>query len=167
MGSARMNALKDAYNTLVNIKKSREVKVVKKAEFHELKPNEKTSREIKIGKEDKFMTLISRNKPEKPLQKIHLTAIMKRTITYTHKKTGKNNKYNKEDHSMVSKGHDVLTDSRVIEATSEEEEQNYFFYTLKVEPEFEEYRQGQCSGIKNSSQQCIRTCRQAGGRSAF
>ena len=46
MGNARMNALDDAYNTLVNIKNSREVKVVKKAEFHELKSNEKTKREI-------------------------------------------------------------------------------------------------------------------------
>ena len=44
MGNSKMNALEDAYNTLVNIKKSKEVKVVKKAEFHELKSNEKTSR---------------------------------------------------------------------------------------------------------------------------
>jgi hypothetical protein len=29
MGNARRNALKDAYNTLVNIKKSKEVNVVK------------------------------------------------------------------------------------------------------------------------------------------
>ena len=41
MGSARINALEDAYNTLVKIKKSKEVKVVKKAEFHELKTDEK------------------------------------------------------------------------------------------------------------------------------
>ncbi len=50
MGNARMNALEDAYNTLVNIKNSREVKVVKKAKFHELKSNEKTKREINEGK---------------------------------------------------------------------------------------------------------------------
>jgi hypothetical protein len=31
MGNARMNALEDAYNTLVNIKKSKEVKVIKKS----------------------------------------------------------------------------------------------------------------------------------------
>ncbi len=30
MGNARMNALEDAYNTLVKLKNSREVKVVKK-----------------------------------------------------------------------------------------------------------------------------------------
>ena len=62
MGSARMNALEDAYNTLVKIKKSKEVKVVKKADFHELKSNEKTSREIKEGKEDKFMMMIRHKK---------------------------------------------------------------------------------------------------------
>jgi len=33
MGSARINALEDAYNTLVKIKKSKEVKVVKKLIF--------------------------------------------------------------------------------------------------------------------------------------
>ncbi len=88
MSSARMNALEDAHNTLVNIKKLKEVKVVKKAEFHELKTNEKSSREIKKGKEDKFMMLMSKNKTKKPLEKFHLTAIMKRTTTYTHKKNG-------------------------------------------------------------------------------
>ncbi len=50
-----------------------------------MKSNEKSSREIKEGKEDKFMMMISRNKTKKPLEKFHLTAIMKRTITYTHK----------------------------------------------------------------------------------
>ena len=58
MGSARVHALEDAYNTLVKIKKSKEVKVVKKAEFHELKTNEKTTRETKEGKEDKFLMMI-------------------------------------------------------------------------------------------------------------
>jgi 1,2-phenylacetyl-CoA epoxidase PaaB subunit len=139
MGNARMNALEDAYNTLVNIKQSKEVKVVKKAEFHELKSNEKTSREIKEGKEDKFMMMISKNKTKKPLEKFHLTAVMKRSITYTHKKTGKINKYNEEDHSRVLKGHDTLTDSRVIEAKSLEEAKQLFYGTLKVEQEYEEY----------------------------
>jgi hypothetical protein len=115
MGNARMNALEDAYNTLIKIKKSKEVKVFKKAEFHELKSNVKTTREINEGKEDKFMMMIhSKNKTKKPLEKFHLTAIMKRTITYTNKKTGKINKYNEEDHSRVLKGHDILTDSRVL-----------------------------------------------------
>ena len=139
MGNARMNALEDAYNTLVNIKQSKEVKVVKKAEFHELKSNEKTSREIKEGKEDKFMMMISKNKTKKPLEKFHLTAVMKRSITYTHKKTGKINKYKEEDHSRVLKGHDTLTDSRVIEAKSLEEAKQLFYGTLKVEQEYEEY----------------------------
>ena len=87
MGNARMNALEDAYNTLIKIKKSKEVKVFKKAEFHELKSNVKTTREINEGKEDKFMMMIhSKNTTKKPLEKFHLTAIMKRTITYTNKK---------------------------------------------------------------------------------
>ena len=33
---------------------------------------------------------------KKPLEKFHLTAVMKRSITYTHKKTGKINKYKEE-----------------------------------------------------------------------
>jgi len=65
--------------------------------------------------------MISNNKTKKPLEKFHLTAVLKRTITYTHKKTGKINKYKEEDHSRVLKGHDTLTDSRVIEANSLEE----------------------------------------------
>ena len=110
-------SLEDAYNTLIKIKKSKEVKVDKKAEFHELKTNVKTTREINEGKEDKFMMIIhSRNKTKKLLEKFHPTAVMKRTITYTHKKSGKINKYNEEDHVRVLKGHDTLTDSRVIEA---------------------------------------------------
>ena len=36
MGNAQMNALEDEYNTLVKIKNSKEVKVVKKADFHEM-----------------------------------------------------------------------------------------------------------------------------------
>ena len=139
MGNSKMNALEDAYNTLFNIKKSKEVKVVKKTEFHELKSNEKTSREIKEGKEDKFMMMISKNKTKKPLEKFHITAIMKRTITYTNKKSGKINQYKEEDHSRVLKGHDTLTDSRVIEAKSFEEAKQLFHDTLKIEQEYEEY----------------------------
>jgi hypothetical protein len=37
MGNARMNVLEDAYNTLINIEKSKEVKVIKKADSHEMK----------------------------------------------------------------------------------------------------------------------------------
>ncbi len=47
MGSSRMSALEDAYFALNNIKKSKEIKVVKKAEFHELKTKERTTRETK------------------------------------------------------------------------------------------------------------------------
>ncbi len=35
MSRARINPLKDAYNTLLKIKKSKENKVVKKSDFHE------------------------------------------------------------------------------------------------------------------------------------
>ncbi len=48
----------------------KEVKVVIKADFHELKTNEKTTRETKEGKEDKFMMMIRHKKTKKPLQKI-------------------------------------------------------------------------------------------------
>ncbi len=53
-GSSRISALEDAYNTLNNIKKSKEIEVVKQSEFHELKTKERTTRETKEGKEDKF-----------------------------------------------------------------------------------------------------------------
>ncbi len=75
-----------------------------------MKSNEKTSREIKEGNKDRFMMMISKNKAKKHLKKFHITAIMKRTTTYTNKKTGKINKYKEEDHSRVLKGHDTLTD---------------------------------------------------------
>ena len=127
MGNSRMNALEDAYNTLINIKKSKEVKVVKKAEFHELKSNEKTSREIKEGNEDKFMMMISKNKTKKPLEKFHLTATLDRSIHYPDKKSGNiKYSYKEKDHSKPFRGQDKLTDSRVIEATSLEELKNYF-----------------------------------------
>ncbi len=41
MGNARMSTFEDAYNTLVNIKKSKEIEVIKKGEFHELKSHAK------------------------------------------------------------------------------------------------------------------------------
>ena len=65
------------------IKKSKEVRSVKKAEFHELKTNE---REKEEGKEDKFMMIMSKNKTKTLLEKFHLTAIIERTVTYTNKK---------------------------------------------------------------------------------
>jgi hypothetical protein len=81
MGNALMNALEDAYNTLVNIKKSRQVKVVNMNEFHELKSNEKTSKEIKEGKEDKFMKMVRNNKTKKPHEKFHSNAVMKNKLS--------------------------------------------------------------------------------------
>ena len=39
MGNSRMEALEDAYNALNKVKKSKEVKTVKKSDFHELKTN--------------------------------------------------------------------------------------------------------------------------------
>ncbi len=45
------------------------------------------------------MTLMSKNKNKKTLEKFHLTAIIKRTITYTNKKNGRMNKYDEENHS--------------------------------------------------------------------
>ncbi len=72
------------------------------------------------------MAIISKNKTKKPYEKFHMTAVMKRTITYTNQKSGKINRYNEEDHSRLLKGHDVLTDSRVIEARSLEEAQQLF-----------------------------------------
>ncbi len=64
---------------------------------------------------------------------------MKRTITYTNKKSGNMYKYNEEDHSEVLKGHDTSTDSRVIEAKSLEEAKQLFRDTLKEEQDYEEY----------------------------
>jgi len=139
MGNSRMEALEDAYNALNKVKKSKEVKTVKKSDFHELKTNERTTREKKEGKEDKFMMLMSKNKNKKSLEKFHLTAIIKRTITYTNKKNGRINKYDEENHSRLLVGHDKLTDSRVIEATSEQEAQKIFYEALSNDHSYEEY----------------------------
>jgi len=139
MGNSRMEALEDAYNALNKVKKSKDVKTVKKSDFHELKTNERTTREKKEGKEDKFMMLMSKNKNKKSLEKFHLTAIIKRTITYTNKKNGKINKYDEENHSRLLVGHDKLTDSRVIEATSEQEAQKIFYEALSNDHSYEEY----------------------------
>ena len=139
MGNSRMEALEDAYNALNKVKKSKDVKTVKKSDFHELKTNERTTREKKEGKEDKFMMLMSKNKTKKSLEKFHLTAIIKRTITYTNKKNGRINKYDEENHSRLLVGHDKLTDSRVIEATSEQEAQKIFYEALSNDHSYEEY----------------------------
>ena len=138
MGNARMEALEDAYNALNKVKKSKEVKTVKKSDFHELKTNERTTREKKEGKEDKFMMLMKKNKTKKSLEKFHLTAIIKRTIIYD-KKSGKTYKYKEEEHSRKLIGHDKLTDSRVIEASSREEAQKIFNEAIVNDMTYEEY----------------------------
>ncbi len=140
MGSARINALEHAYNTLVRIKKLKEVKVVKKADFHEFKTNEKTSRGTKEGKEDKFVMMIRHKKTNKTLEKLHLTAIVDRSIRYPDKNTGNvKYSYKEKDHSRSLHGHDRLTDSREIEATSLGEAQKKIHNEIKLDMEYEEY----------------------------
>ena len=140
MSRARLNALEDAYNTLNKIKKSKDVKVVNKGDFHELKTHERTKREIKQGNEDKFMTMIRKQKTKKKMDKYHLTAVIKRSIQYYDKKTGQIKKtYKEEDHVRKLIGHDMLTDSRMIEASSLEEAQQIMKETIKKDQTYEEY----------------------------
>ena len=69
LGSSRINALEDAYKTLININNAKEGKPINKAEFHELKNEQKIKREKKDDNENKFMMMIrSKNKAKKPLQ---------------------------------------------------------------------------------------------------
>ncbi len=63
---------------------------------------------------------LSKIKDKKTLHKYHLTAIIDRNITYPDKKTGKYI-YTGKEHNKLLKGHDKLTDSRVIEAINLEE----------------------------------------------
>ncbi len=99
-----------------------------------MKSNEKTSREINEGKKDKFMMIIRHKKTKKPLEKFHLIAIINRSINYPDKKTG-NVKYSckEKHHERQLQGHDKLTDSRGIEATSKEEAQKIFYNEIKLD----------------------------------
>ena len=157
MGSSQINALEDAYNTLKNIKKSKDIKVVKKGEFHELKTKEKTTREINEGKEDKFMMVISKIKNKKTLHKYHLTAIIDRNVTYTNSKSGKINVYTEKEHNKLLKGHDKLTDSRIIEASSLEEAKREFYANIHHHSSLLKYSTGtRIWGIQQFSNYTIR-----------
>jgi hypothetical protein len=105
-----------------------------------MKSNEKIKRESNEGKEDKFMMMIrSKNKNKKPLQTYHLTAIIKRSIHYQNKQTGKVSVYKEEDHSRLVDGHDRLTDSRAVEASSLQEAHQLMGDTIGFEQTQEEY----------------------------
>ena len=138
-GRTRGNTLEDAYNALMKVENSNDSKIFNKSNLKELKQKERLARQKEQGKEDKFMMMITKNKTKKPLEKYHLNAIIKRSILYTNAKTGKNKMYKEEDHSRLLKGHDMLTDSRVVEATSKEEAQMLFLDQIKMEQEYEEY----------------------------
>ena len=115
----------------------KEVKVVKKADFHEMKSNEKTKRETIEGKEDKFMMMIRHKKTKKPIKKFHLTAIIDKSIDYPNKKIGNvKYTYKEKHHERQLQGHDKLTDSRVIEATSKEEAQKIIYNEIKLDMEY-------------------------------
>jgi hypothetical protein len=130
----------NAYNTLNKTNNSQDVIVISKAEFHELKNKQKIKREKNKGTEDKFMMMIRHKKTKKPLEKFHLTAIIDRSIHYPDKKTGDVKfSYKEKDHSHLLQGHDKLTDSRVIEATSLKEAQQIFHHEILLDMEYVEY----------------------------
>ena len=86
------------------------------------------------------MMMIRHKKIKKPLEKFHLTAIIDRSINYPDKKTGNvKYTYKEKHHERQLQGHDKLTDSRVIEATSKEEAQKIFYNEIKLDMEYEEY----------------------------
>ena len=85
------------------------------------------------------MMVISKIKNKKTLHKYHLTAIIDRNVTYTNSKSGKINVYTEKEHNKLLKGHDKLTDSRIIEASSLEEAKREFLATIQQEQEYGEY----------------------------
>jgi hypothetical protein len=139
MGSARINALEDAYNALTKIKNSKDNKVHHKGDYDKIKKDEKTVRETKDEKLEKLMTI--KQKTKLPLKKFHLTAIIDRTITYIDKRTGQlKQTYKEDDHIRpFQKGQDTLHDSRIIEARSLEEAKKLYREILEREHYYEEY----------------------------
>jgi hypothetical protein len=85
------------------------------------------------------MMVISKIKNKKTLHKYHLTAIIDRNVTYTNNKSGKINVYTEKEHNKLLKGHDKLTDSRIIEASSLEEAKREFYATIQQEQKYGEY----------------------------
>ena len=84
------------------------------------------------------MMMIRHKKTKKPLEKFHLTAIIDRSINYPDKKTGNvKYTYKEKHHERQLQGHDKLTDSRVIEATSKEAAQKIFYDQIKLDIEYE------------------------------
>ena len=71
------------------------------------------------------------------MKKFHLSAIIKRSVHYD-KTSGKTYSYKEEDHSRQLLGHDKMTDSRVVEATSLEEAQKLFDDEIRIEHTYEE-----------------------------
>ncbi len=83
LSNKKANTLEDAYSALTKIKDSNESKVVKKAEFHELKTKQRTTRETKEGKGDRFMIIMVKKNTKKTIHQYHLTAIIDRNMIYT------------------------------------------------------------------------------------
>ncbi len=83
--------------------------------------------------------MIQHKKTKKPLEKYYLTAIIERSIRYPNKKTGNVKIYKEEDHSRLLIGHDTLTDSRAVEASSLQEAHEIMAGTINVELVQEEY----------------------------
>ncbi len=118
LGSSRMNAW-EMHIIHKSNKNSKEVKIVKRADFHELKSYEKNRRETNEGKADKFMMMVhSKNIPKKATCKVPLNCYyQKDPFIIQIKKEGNVRIYKEEVHSRLIYGHDTLTDSQAVEAS--------------------------------------------------